>query len=442
VLERKGYYNELVTKFEGIREKRDDLNRDLRQILEDKMAVEDDIAVFRDQLLELRKVMAASQRTKRINDKFLVELEAGGLRAELALRKLKYASMPIQERAAMLRDEFRAAALGVEPGSPHAAEKMGSSSACNHTAVEVRDLSFESGGVRVAARLYDAAAPAGDAADAAALPVLVFFHGGGYVAGGLDTHDWICRSLAALARAAVVSVDYRRAPEARFPAAFDDAYAALRWVADGGLGHRPARLGVAGDSNGAALALACCLKARDDPQGPKIDLQVLFYPWADLRPDGPSMQEGRDVPLLADMDWNRGAYAPPHPDPPAEEVDDDPAGGPEHPLGEDGRPWFEDPRASPLLARSFAGLPTAFLAYASTDGLAGESLRLAERMRREVAEDAVHTLHIDGPLGHGFAKHADLSQAHVAVSAAAAFASAALRPPTSPARKRGGDAGG
>ncbi|GGN50207.1 acetylhydrolase [Streptomyces albiflavescens] len=118
-------------------------------------------------------------------------------------------------------------------------------------------------------------------------PTVVFFHGGGWVIGGLDTHDPIARALCRDAGAVVVSVDYRLAPEARFPAAVDDAYAALCWAAEhiGELGGEPGALVAAGDSAGGNLAAVAALIARDRG-GPELALQVLVYPATDVRPRG------------------------------------------------------------------------------------------------------------------------------------------------------------
>ncbi|WP_369255964.1 alpha/beta hydrolase fold domain-containing protein [Streptomyces sp. R35] len=116
-------------------------------------------------------------------------------------------------------------------------------------------------------------------------PTVVFFHGGGWVIGGLETHDPIARALCRDAGAVVVSVDYRLAPEARFPAAVDDAYAALCWAGGnvGELGGDPGALVAAGDSAGGNLAAVAALIARDRG-GPALALQVLVYPATDARP--------------------------------------------------------------------------------------------------------------------------------------------------------------
>ena len=112
----------------------------------------------------------------------------------------------------------------------------------------------------------------------AALPTLVYFHGGGFTIGNIDTHDGLCRQLSHLAQCAVVSVDYRLAPQHRFPTAVHDAWDAVQWLVDQGttLGLDPSRIAVGGDSAGGTLAAVCAIMARD--AGVPMDLQLLFYP--------------------------------------------------------------------------------------------------------------------------------------------------------------------
>ena len=125
-------------------------------------------------------------------------------------------------------------------------------------------------GAQILARLY--------APSAERLPVLLYFHGGGFTIGSVQTHDVLCRRLSHLAGCAVVSVDYRLAPEHKFPTAFEDAWDALKWVLDEGarLGVDSSRLAVGGDSAGGTLAAACAIAARD--AGMSLALQLLFYP--------------------------------------------------------------------------------------------------------------------------------------------------------------------
>lgn len=151
---------------------------------------------------------------------------------------------------------------------------------------EVRDLSAQGPHGAIALRLYKPLAQRATAAtdERTRLPVLVYYHGGGWVIGDLDTHDTLCRELANLSGCAVVAVDYRMAPEDRFPAAFDDALAATRWVHGQAarLGLDASRLAVGGDSAGGNLAAAVAIAARDSGDLP-IAFQLLIYPATDMR---------------------------------------------------------------------------------------------------------------------------------------------------------------
>jgi acetyl esterase len=184
--------------------------------------------------------------------------------------------------------------------------------------------------------------------------VLVFFHGGGFVIGDLDTHDRECRVLCNGADCVVVSVDYRLAPEHRFPSAHEDAFAALRWVGENAasLGGDPGRIAVGGDSAGGNLSASVALRARDEG-GPDLRLQLLVYPTVDGRRDASvhrSIDENAEGPFLlkSTMDYFFGHYL---------------ADDAEAPL---------DTRLSPLLADSHAGLPPALVATAEFDPLRDE----------------------------------------------------------------------
>ena len=208
-------------------------------------------------------------------------------------------------------------------------------------------------------------------------PLLVFYHGGGWTIGDLDSHDKECRALTNGAGALVVSVDYRLAPEHRFPAAADDAFAALQWVAENAatLGGDATRIAVAGDSAGGNLSAVVSLLARD-AGGPKICFQALVYPATDMRKEAvdkfPSRRENAAGPflLLETMDYFAGHYFGSDPD------------------------LANDVKASPLLATSHANLPPAFIATASHDPLRDEGAAYAKAL--EAAGVAVTHTHYDG----------------------------------------------
>ena len=193
------------------------------------------------------------------------------------------------------------------------------------------------------------------------LPALIYFHGGGWVIGDLDTHDVVCRQLANGARCAGFSVDYRLAPEARFPAAVEDCVAATQWIAAQAkaLAINPARIAVGGDSAGGNLATVVALAARD-AGGPAILFQLLVYPATDQRTEFPSHRRNAEGYLLtrAAIEYFRGHYLPKE---------------------SEWRDW----RASPFLAESLAGLPPAYVLTAGFDPLLDEGRAYAERMAKE-----------------------------------------------------------
>ncbi len=161
-------------------------------------------------------------------------------------------------------------------------------------------------GADIPLRIYR---PGGDATGGA----LVYFHGGGWVIGDLDSHDEVCRRLCRDADVTVVSVYYRLAPETRFPGAMDDCYHATAWVADNAerLGIDAARIGVGGDSAGGNLAAAVALRARDE-QGPQLAHQLLIYPVTNAEFDTGSYLENADGYLLTRraMIWFWDHYVP------------------------------------------------------------------------------------------------------------------------------------
>ncbi|ANZ14357.1 lipase/esterase [Streptomyces noursei ATCC 11455] len=190
-------------------------------------------------------------------------------------------------------------------------------------------------------------------------PLIVFFHGGGWVLCDLDTHDGLCRQLARRCGAVVVSVDYRRAPEDRFPAAAEDAYAATAWAAARAreLGCDPAGVAVAGDSSGGNLAAAVALMARDRG-GPPLAAQLLLYPALDHRLAGRSAVDHATgfFHTTAHMRWYWDQYL-----------------GPD---GDRGHPY-----ASPGLAPDLTGLPPALLVLPECDPLRDEGRAYGEALR-------------------------------------------------------------
>lgn len=222
-------------------------------------------------------------------------------------------------------------------------------------------------------RLYRPAAAPADAA----LPALVYAHGGGWVFGNLDSHDVLCAQLALEAGIAVFHVDYRLAPEARFPGAFDDVVAALKWVAAHGasLGIDPTRLAIGGDSAGGNLAAAVSIWARDQG-GPKLLMQLLAYPVTDAVARAESYRHFEDGYGLnaATMEWFFDHYTPE-------------------------RASRGDWRVSPLRAASLAGLPPALVVTAGYDPLRDEGRAYAWRLQEEGTQaDLVEF----GGMLHGF----------------------------------------
>ena len=190
-------------------------------------------------------------------------------------------------------------------------------------------------------------------------PVLVFYHGGGWVIGDLYTHDGICRSIVNAAGCAVASVDYRLAPEFKYPVPVEDSYAGLLWVVANAtrLGLDPARIAVGGDSAGGNLAAVMSLLARDR-RGPRLLLQVLVYPVTNYDFSPASYRENATGFVLSteDMRWFWKHYLS---------------------REEQGR----EPMASPLMAKSLADLPPALVITAGCDPLRDEGETYAARLR-------------------------------------------------------------
>jgi acetyl esterase len=217
----------------------------------------------------------------------------------------------------------------------------------------IQDISIPGPAGAIPARVYD---PRGDAGRPR--PALVYFHGGGWVQGDLDTHHGLCARLALRSGAIVVAVDYRLAPEHKFPAAVEDSVAAYRWVRSHGgeIGVDSARVGVAGDSAGGNLA-AVVSQLAASAGAPVPDCQVLIYPALDFRFDTPSHQELEDGHVIPRdrIVWYAKQYL----------------------RGEADR---ADLRASPLRAANLAGQPAALVITAGFDPLRDEGRAYAERL--------------------------------------------------------------
>lgn len=210
-------------------------------------------------------------------------------------------------------------------------------------------------GQRIAARLYVPSAAASGGSHAG----LVYFHGGGWVIGDLDTHDGLCRELASISGCRVLSVDYRLAPEHRFPTAAHDAIDAVRWTHENATLLRldPGRIAVGGDSAGGNLAAVAALELRGE--GARPSFQLLLYPATDLRNATASHHTFRDGYVLTSalMNWFRGHYLA------------DPS-------------LVTDPRVSPLLAPDHSGLPPAYVITAGFDVLRDEGRAYANALER------------------------------------------------------------
>ncbi|HUL93210.1 MAG TPA: alpha/beta hydrolase [Burkholderiales bacterium] len=220
---------------------------------------------------------------------------------------------------------------------------------------EARDISLPGPGGEVRARCYR---PPGEK-PGEALPVVVYFHGGGWTCGDLDTHDSVCRGIAVHGRCTVVAVDYRLGPEHKFPAAAEDAIAAVKWVSAnaGSLRVDASRLAVAGESAGGNLAAVAAIALRDS--GPPIAMQVLVYPVVDQASDTDSLRRfARGYSLTAELlRWYQNQY-----------------------LRDDGD--RADWRASPLLARDHSRLPPAYIVTAGFDPLRDEGKAYADRLEQ------------------------------------------------------------
>ncbi len=248
-----------------------------------------------------------------------------------------------------------------------------------------------------------------DTAASDVLPVLIYYHGGGWLLGDLESHDAVCRRFANAARCRVVSVDYRMAPEHKFPAAVDDCAAATQWaIAQAAeLGIDPARVAVGGDSAGGNLAAVMALMARDGTL-PPLAFQMLIYPATDMMMTSVSAQTVTEgVPLTTGtMRWFIDHYMR---------------------GGDDARDW----RASPLRAADLSGTAQALVLTCAYDPLCDEGIAYARRLEREGVR--VAHMHFSDQT-HGFISMGRIIRASdVAIDAMAAVLQKALWPPPPPA---------
>ena len=237
---------------------------------------------------------------------------------------------------------------------------------------KIENVEAESAGGPISLRIYTPVAAGGGS-----LPAIVFFHGGGFVLGDLDSYDPLCRALANESGCRVVAVDYRLAPEHPFPAGVEDAFAALVWIEANApkLGIDPNRIAVAGDSAGGNLAAIACLRAKEKG-GPHVGFQMLIYPVTSVTHDGQSAQVFGSGYMLTQsaMSWFFAHYVP---------------------KGTD----LTDPRLSPLNAPTLAGLPPTYFVTAGFDPLRDEGVAYAEKLKAA----GVKVTHIDYPtMIHGF----------------------------------------
>jgi len=284
--------------------------------------------------------------------------------------------MPVDSQTQALLDQL--VSLGGQPLSAmsvaDARRMMEMMSAVRGAQVEVAsavDRSIPGPQGEIPLRIYT---PTGSAP----FPILVYFHGGGWVLGSLETHDGVCRSLAAGAGCIVVSVDYRLAPEHRYPAAPDDCYAATQWVHAHAseLGGDAKRIAIGGDSAGGNLTAVVAQMAHDRGAPPLV-FQLLIYPATDARYDTPSYRDNASGYLLTtdDMRWFWDHY-----------------------LG-DAPERRDEPYASPLRAKSLTGLPPALVITAEFDPLRDEGEAYAARLKQ--AGVPTRATRYDGTI-HGF----------------------------------------
>jgi acetyl esterase len=313
----------------------------------------------------------------------MAELDSG---AQRVLDLIREAGRPPYETLTPpeAREFYRAGRRILQPDPPEVAE--------------VRNLEAPAPHGTIRLRLYRGI----DTERVAALPALIYFHGGGWVIGDLDTHDGVCRLLANAAGFAVISVDYRLAPEHKFPTAVDDAVQATEWIAAHAaeLGIDASRLAVGGDSAGGNLAAVVALITRDRG-GPRLRFQLLLYPATDfVESDDPQRERFEGFPLnVVTMNWFRDHYLRNAAD-------------------------YADWRASPLRARELRGLPPAYVLTVGFDPLHAEG-ELYARQLREAGVPVQHR-HLERQM-HGFLTMGKIiAAAKPATEEAAAAVKAAL----------------
>jgi acetyl esterase len=286
----------------------------------------------------------------------------------------------------------------IGPQAARAAMKMSIFRTNDEPIGAVEDKTFPGPTGPVGVRVYTPVS-----AKAPLLPGLIFFHGGGFVIGDLETHDGLCRALANEGGCRVVSVDYRLAPEHPFPAAVEDCTAAVDWVAENAavLGIDAARLAVGGDSAGGNLAAVAAILAKKKGS-PKLSFQLLIYPVTQLGgPETPSMRENAKGYFLEknSMDWFTRLYCP-------------------------DMTHRADPRLSPLLEKDLSDLPPAYVVTAGFDPLRDEGKAYADRL--DAAGVPVTYVNYPGMVQGFFSMRALIPKAREAVAAAAAATHAAL----------------
>lgn len=277
--------------------------------------------------------------------------------------------------ARLARDDSASESGTLEPEQARARVRAGAAAAAGPKPATptVTDLVIPGSAGAIPARFYE---PPGQGIEDR--PLIVYFHGGGWTIGGLDTCECVCRFLALNTPATVLAVGYRLAPEHPFPAAIEDAFAAYRWAAtdNSRLGVDPTRIAVAGDSAGGNLAASLSILCREDG-GRQPTMQALIYPVTDAVGGHRSRDQFAEGFLLtrADMDWFERHYLPPAAD-------------------------RADPRISVLRADDLSGLPPAYITTAGFDPLRDEGEAYAARMQDAGVEV---TLRRHPGLIHGFA---------------------------------------